>query len=60
MSKRLETRCIHGNSDFSCQEATRAVSFRIYQTAAFGHIGLGQSGGYLYFFTFHWAFIKNE
>lgn len=48
MSKNLETRCIHGNSDFSYQEATRAVSFPIYQTATFGHIGLGQSSGYDY------------
>ena len=48
MSNRLETRCIHGNSDFSYQEATRAVSFPIYQTATFGHIGLGQSSGYDY------------
>ena len=48
MSKQLETRCIHGNSDFSYQEATRAVSFPIYQTATFGHIGLGQSSGYDY------------
>ena len=48
MSRQLETRCIHGNSDFSYQEATRAVSFPIYQTATFGHIGLGQSSGYDY------------
>lgn len=48
MSKRMETRCIHGNLDFSYQEDTRAVSFPIYQTATFGHIGLGQSSGYDY------------
>ena len=48
MSKQIETRCIHGNSDFSYQESTRAVSFPIYQTATFGHIGLGQSSGYDY------------
>lgn len=48
MSNRFETRCIHGNSDFSFQEATRAVSFPIYQTATFGHIGLGRSSGYDY------------
>ena len=48
MYDHLETRCIHGNSDFSYQEATRAVSFPIYQTATFGHIGLGQSTGYDY------------
>lgn len=48
MSRQMETRCIHGNSDFSYQEATHAVSFPIYQTATFGHIGLGQSSGYDY------------
>ena len=48
MSKQLETRCIHGNLDFSYQEATRAVSFPIYQTATFGHIGLGRSSGFDY------------
>lgn len=48
MSKQIETRCIHGNSDFSYYENTRAVSFPIYQTATFGHIGLGHSSGYDY------------
>ena len=48
MSNQIETRCIHGNSDFSYQEATKAVSFPIYQTATFGHIGLGQSTGFDY------------
>ena len=48
MSKQIETRCIHGNSDFSYQEGTRAVSFPIYQTATFGHIGLGRSTGFDY------------
>lgn len=48
MSKQMETRCIHGNSDFSYQDATKAVSFPIYQTATFSHIGLGQSTGFDY------------
>jgi cystathionine gamma-synthase len=48
MESRFETRCIHGNADFSYQEATRAVSFPIYQTATFGHLGLGRSSGYDY------------
>lgn len=48
MSNQIETRCIHGNDDFSYQEATKAVSFPIYQTATFGHIGLGQSTGFDY------------
>ena len=48
MRKPIETRCIHGNSDFSCQDVNKAVSFPIYQTATFGHIGVGQSAGYDY------------
>lgn len=48
MSKPIETRCIHGNSDFTYQEATKAVSFPIYQSATFGHLALGQSTGYDY------------
>lgn len=48
MNNQLETRCIHGNSDFSYQEAARAVSFPIYQTATFGHVGLGHSSGFDY------------
>lgn len=48
MSDRIETQCIHGDSDFCFQEETRAVSFPIYQTATFGHIGLGHSSGYDY------------
>ena len=48
MSNQIETQCIHGDDSFSYQEATRAVSFPIYQTATFGHVGFGQSSGYDY------------
>lgn len=48
MNRQIETRCIHGNADFSYQDAARAVSFPIYQTATFGHIGLGKSSGFDY------------
>lgn len=48
MNHRLETKCIHGNSDFSYQDSLRSVSFPLYQTATFGHIGLGRSSGYDY------------
>lgn len=48
MNDQIETRCIHGNGALSCREATRAVSFPIYQTATFGHVGFGQSSGYDY------------
>ncbi len=42
-----ETQCIHGGQH-SYDEQTRAVSFPIYQTATFGHLGLGQSTGFDY------------
>ena len=48
MSNHIETKCIHGNLDFSWDEPTKAVSFPIYQTATFGHIGLGHSTGFDY------------
>lgn len=48
MHYQLETRCIHGNLDYGYQEPTRALSFPIYQTATFSHIGLGHSTGYDY------------
>lgn len=35
-------------SGFSWDEPTKAVSFPIYQTATFGHIGLGHSTGFDY------------
>lgn len=44
----LETRCIHGNAAFISPDTARAVSFPVYQTSTFGHIGLGQSSGYDY------------
>jgi cystathionine gamma-synthase len=48
MNSQFETRCIHGPADFSYADPTRAVSFPIYQTATFGHIGLGHSSGFDY------------
>lgn len=44
----IETRCIHGNQDYSYADGPKAVSFPIYQTATFGHIALGQSTGFSY------------
>ncbi len=43
-----DTRCIHGNLERSAFESTRAVSFPIYQTATFGHLGFGRSSGFDY------------
>lgn len=48
MSRALETRCIHGSGGDTFADSARAVSFPIYQTATFGHVGLGKSTGYDY------------
>ena len=46
MSDQIETRCVHGTRED--WESTRAVSFPIYQSATFGHLGLGRSSGFDY------------
>lgn len=43
MSKQIETRCIHGNVDFSLRDEHRAISYPIYQTASFSHIKTGHN-----------------
>lgn len=43
MKASLETRCIHGDGYRYCEE-TRAISFPIYQTASFSHVGIGHNG----------------
>ena len=48
MGEHFETRCIHGKGEFAFQEQTHAVSFPLYQTATFGHLGLGHSSGFDY------------
>ncbi|PWF26725.1 trans-sulfuration enzyme family protein [Ancrocorticia populi] len=48
MYEHRDTRCIHGDLERPAFEATRAVSFPIYQTATFGHIGFGKSSGFDY------------
>ena len=44
MSRAFETRCIHGREDSRLNDAFRAVSFPIYQTATFSHIETGHNG----------------
>lgn len=43
MSDRFETLCIHGDPGVSLPDENRAISFPIYQTAAFGHIKPGHN-----------------
>lgn len=48
MVYRINTICVQGNSNRENVENTGAVSFPIYQTAAYAHPGVGESTGYDY------------
>jgi len=48
MSKRIETRCVHGG-DHRFPDSREALSMPIYQTAAFGHPDLGHSPDRFYY-----------
>ena len=44
----IQTKCLHLDTHESTCDKSRAISFPIYQTATFGHLGLNQSSGYDY------------
>ena len=48
MSYQADTVCIHGQGKREAIETTGAISFPIYQTAAYAHPGVGRSTGYDY------------
>jgi cystathionine gamma-synthase len=48
MSYELDTVCVHGQGKREAIETTGAISFPIYQTAAYAHPGVGRSTGYDY------------
>ena len=48
MSYQTDTVCIHGQGGREAIESTGAISFPIYQTAAYAHPGVGRSTGYDY------------
>ena len=48
MSYQTDTVCIHGQGGREDIESTGAISFPIYQTAAYAHPGVGRSTGYDY------------
>ncbi len=48
MNYRTDTVCIHGQGSREAIETTGAISFPIYQTAAYAHPGVGRSTGYDY------------
>ncbi|MBQ5676163.1 MAG: PLP-dependent transferase, partial [Lachnospiraceae bacterium] len=48
MAYDIKTRCLHlENKEDTCDK-TGAISFPIYQTATFAHLGVGKSTGYDY------------
>lgn len=48
MSYHTDTVCVHGQGSREKIETTGAISFPIYQTAAYAHPGVGRSTGYDY------------
>ncbi|MBQ7795652.1 MAG: PLP-dependent transferase [Lachnospiraceae bacterium] len=48
MAYDIETKCIHLEHKETTCDKSGAISFPIYQTATFAHLGLGQSTGYDY------------
>lgn len=48
MSYQTDTVCVHGQGKREAIETTGAISFPIYQTAAYAHPGVGRSTGYDY------------
>ncbi len=44
----IETKCLHLDTHENESDKTRAISFPIYQSATFGHLGLNKSSGYDY------------
>jgi cystathionine gamma-synthase len=48
MNYRINTICVQGNSSREKVDNTGAISFPIYQTAAYAHPGVGESTGYDY------------
>ena len=48
MSYQTDTVCVHGQGSREAIESTGAISFPIYQTAAYAHPGVGRSTGYDY------------
>lgn len=48
MSYQTDTVCVHGRGKREAIETTGAISFPIYQTAAYAHPGVGRSTGYDY------------
>ncbi len=43
MARGIETKCLHLEEDEGCSNNYGAVSYPIYQTATYAHLGVGKS-----------------
>lgn len=48
MSRGIETKCLHLEEEEGCSSNYGAISYPIYQTATYAHLGVGKSTGYDY------------
>ena len=48
MGRGIETKCLHLEEEEGCSSNYGAVSYPIYQTATYAHLGVGKSTGYDY------------
>lgn len=48
MSRGIETKCLHLEEEEGCSKNFGAISYPIYQTATYAHLGVGRSTGYDY------------
>ncbi len=48
MARGIETKCLHLEEEEGCSNNYGAVSYPIYQTATYAHLGVGKSTGYDY------------
>lgn len=48
MSRGIETKCLHLEEEEGCSNNYGAISYPIYQTATYAHLGVGKSTGYDY------------
>lgn len=48
MTRGIETKCLHLEEEEECSNNYGAVSYPVYQTATYAHLGVGKSTGYDY------------
>ncbi len=48
MERKISTKCIHLEEEYDCKNHYGSISYPIYQTATYAHLGVGKSTGYDY------------